>query len=152
MSHRNIKNTLIYIDLEVALFSRKAMNSMLRSSKTVEEACKLARWALGFHYHRWRPDLPQAKMKKLYNTSKSRDAFKVGFLTIKSLLIAIIVSVFSILAVIYVLALRFMFQTVTLNTLDWIMASSLPPEVLCNSRGFHEEKNFDELEWATTTI
>jgi len=53
--------------------------------------------------------------------SESRNAFKVGFLTNKSLIIAVIVSVFSTLAVIYVPTLRFMFQTVTLDLLDWAL-------------------------------
>jgi len=51
--------------------------------------------------------------------SESRNAFKVGFLTNKSLLIAVIISVFSTLAVIYVPTLQFMFKTVTLDLLDW---------------------------------
>ncbi len=51
--------------------------------------------------------------------SESHNAFKVGFLTNKSLLIAVIVSVFSTLAVIYLPPLRFMFQIVTLDLLDW---------------------------------
>ena len=51
--------------------------------------------------------------------SESRNAFKVGFLTNKSLLIAVIVSVLSTLAVVYVPMLRFMFQTVSLDLLDW---------------------------------
>jgi len=53
--------------------------------------------------------------------SESRNAFKVGFLTNKSLLMAVIISVFSTLSVIYVPILRFMFQTVTLDLLDWIL-------------------------------
>jgi len=51
--------------------------------------------------------------------SESRNAFKVGFLTNKSLIIAVIISVSSTIAVVYVPTLRFMFQTVTLNLLDW---------------------------------
>ena len=51
--------------------------------------------------------------------SESRNAFKVGFLTNKPLFIAVIISVFSTLAVIYVPTLQFMFQTVTLDLLDW---------------------------------
>ena len=51
--------------------------------------------------------------------SERRNAFKVGFLTNKALLIAVIVSVLSTLAVIYVPMLQFMFQTVTLDLLDW---------------------------------
>ena len=53
--------------------------------------------------------------------SENRNAFKVGFLTNKSLVIAVIVSIFSTLAVIYVPTLRFMFQTVTLDLLDWAL-------------------------------
>jgi Ca2+-transporting ATPase len=53
--------------------------------------------------------------------SESRNAFRVGFLTNKSLIIAVIISVFSTLAVIYVPTLRFMFQTVTLDLLDWAL-------------------------------
>ncbi|NIR86126.1 HAD-IC family P-type ATPase, partial [Candidatus Bathyarchaeota archaeon] len=55
--------------------------------------------------------------------SESRNAFKVGFLTNKPLLIAVIVSVFSTLAVIYVPTLTFMFQTVTLDLLDWFIVA-----------------------------
>ncbi len=51
--------------------------------------------------------------------SERRNAFKVGFLTNKSLLIAVTISVFSTLAVIYVPTLQFMFKTVTLDLLDW---------------------------------
>jgi len=53
--------------------------------------------------------------------SERRNAFKVGFLTNKSLLIAVIISVFSTLAVIYVPTLQFMFKTVTLDLLDWVI-------------------------------
>ncbi len=53
--------------------------------------------------------------------SESRNAFKVGFLTNKSLLIAVTISVLSTLATIYVPTLQFMFQTVTLDLLDWII-------------------------------
>ncbi len=55
--------------------------------------------------------------------SESRNAFKVGFLTNKMLIIAVIISVFSTLAVIYVPTLRFMFQTVTLDPLDWAVVA-----------------------------
>jgi Ca2+-transporting ATPase len=55
--------------------------------------------------------------------SESRNAFRVGFLTNKSLLIAVIISVFSTLIVVYAPPLRFMFQTVTLNVLDWTMVA-----------------------------
>ena len=53
--------------------------------------------------------------------SERHNAFKVGFLTNKSLLIAVIVSVFSTLAVIYVPTLQFMFQTVTLDLFEWVI-------------------------------
>ncbi len=55
--------------------------------------------------------------------SESHNVLKVGFLTNKSLLIAVMVSVFSTLAVIYVPPLRFMFQTVTLDVLDWTIVA-----------------------------
>jgi len=68
--------------------------------------------------------------------SESRNAFKVGFLTNKSLLVAVIVSILSTVAVIYVPPLQFMFQTVTLNPLDWTIVAffaalgfSILPEV-----------------------
>jgi len=53
--------------------------------------------------------------------SESRNAFRVGFLTNKWLLIAVTLSVLSTLAVIYAPPLQLMFQTVTLNTSDWII-------------------------------
>jgi len=62
--------------------------------------------------------------------SESRNAFRVGFLTNKSLLIAVIVSVFSTLAVIYVPILQVMFQTVPLDLLEWTIV------VLFASLGF----------------
>jgi len=55
--------------------------------------------------------------------SESRNAFRVGFLTNKSLLIAVTISVFSTLAVIYVPTLQFMFQTVTLDLFDWTIVA-----------------------------
>lgn len=51
--------------------------------------------------------------------SESRNAFRVGFLTNKSLIIAVIISIFSTIAVIYVPTLQVMFQTVTLDLLEW---------------------------------
>ncbi len=51
--------------------------------------------------------------------SESRNAFRVGFLTNKLLLTAVLVSVFSTLATVYVPPLQFLFQTVTLDLLDW---------------------------------
>jgi len=55
--------------------------------------------------------------------SESRNAFKVGFLSNKSLLIAVIISVLSTLAVIYIPTLQFIFQTVTLDLLDWAIVA-----------------------------
>ncbi len=73
--------------------------------------------------------------------SESRNAFRVGFLTNKWLLIAVTLSVLSTLAVIYVPPLQLMFQTVTLNLSDWIIvilfASAgffVVPEVLMKKR------------------
>jgi Ca2+-transporting ATPase len=57
--------------------------------------------------------------------SESRSAFRVGLLTNKPLLIAVTISVFSTLAVVYVPILRFMFQTVVLDLLDWITVAFL---------------------------
>lgn len=57
--------------------------------------------------------------------SERRNAFRVGFLTNKSLLIAVIVSVFSTLAVIYIPPLPAMFQTVPLDLLEWTLVISL---------------------------
>jgi len=51
--------------------------------------------------------------------SESRNAFKVGFLTNKWLLIAVFVSVLSTIAVIYASPLQFTFQTVALDLLDF---------------------------------
>jgi Ca2+-transporting ATPase len=53
--------------------------------------------------------------------SEKRNAFKVGFLTNKPLIISVVISVFSTIAVIYVPMLQFMFQTVTLELFDWIL-------------------------------
>jgi Ca2+-transporting ATPase len=55
--------------------------------------------------------------------SERRNAFKVGFLTNKALLIAVIISTLSTLAVIYVPPLQFMFQTVTLDSFDWVIVA-----------------------------
>lgn len=62
--------------------------------------------------------------------SESRNAFRVGFLTNKWLLVAVTLSVLSTLAVIYVPPLQLMFQTVTLNLSDWIIV------ILLASAGF----------------
>ncbi|MFB0514672.1 MAG: cation-translocating P-type ATPase [Candidatus Bathyarchaeia archaeon] len=58
--------------------------------------------------------------------SESRNALRVGFLTNKSLLIAVIISVFSTLAVIYVPTLQVMFQTVSLDLLEWTIVIFVP--------------------------
>ena len=57
--------------------------------------------------------------------SERRNAFRVGFLTNRSLLIAVIVSVFSTLAVIYIPPLPAMFQTVPLDLFEWALVLSL---------------------------
>ncbi|NIP67427.1 ATPase, partial [Candidatus Bathyarchaeota archaeon] len=57
--------------------------------------------------------------------SEKRNAFKVGFLTNKSLLIAVVISIFSTLAVIYIPPLPAMFHTVPLNPLEWALVISL---------------------------
>ena len=73
--------------------------------------------------------------------SEKRNAFKVGFLNNKALLAAVVVSVLSTLAVIYVPALQFVFQTVTLNLVDWLIVALLAatgflviPEVFMRKR------------------
>jgi Ca2+-transporting ATPase len=53
--------------------------------------------------------------------SESRSVFRVGFHTNKALLAAVLISVFSTLAVIFVPALQFMFQTVMLDAVDWVV-------------------------------
>jgi Ca2+-transporting ATPase len=57
--------------------------------------------------------------------SESRHAFKVGFLNNKALLVAIVVSVLSTLAVIYTPALQFLFQTVFLDLTDLAVVAVL---------------------------
>jgi len=56
--------------------------------------------------------------------SERRNAFRVGFLTNKSLFTAVIISVFSTLAVVYVPPLPAMFQTVPLDMLEWSIVIS----------------------------
>ncbi len=56
--------------------------------------------------------------------SERRNAFKVGFLTNKSLFIAVIISIFSTLAVVYLPPLPAMFQTVPLDMLEWSVVIS----------------------------
>jgi integrase len=48
LGHRNIKNTLIYIDLETVLFSGQSDEFHVKTAETIEEACKLAE--VGFDY------------------------------------------------------------------------------------------------------
>lgn len=48
LGHRNIKNTLIYIDLENVLFSGQSDEFHVKTAETVEEACRLAE--VGFEY------------------------------------------------------------------------------------------------------
>ena len=69
--------------------------------------------------------------------SESRNAFRVGFLNNKALLVAVGISVLSTLAVIYIPALQFLFQTVILDLADWAVVVLLSltgflilPEVL----------------------
>jgi Ca2+-transporting ATPase len=69
--------------------------------------------------------------------SESRNAFRVGFLNNKALLVAVGISILSTLAVIYVPALQFLFQTVILDLADWAVVVLLSltgflilPEVL----------------------
>jgi len=80
--------------------------------------------------------------------SESRNAFKVGFLTNKSLLIAMIISVLSTLAVIFVPILQFMFQAVTLDLLDWLIVVFFAswgffviPEVFMKRKTFTTRRN-----------
>jgi Ca2+-transporting ATPase len=80
--------------------------------------------------------------------SESRNAFRVGFLTNKPLLIAVMISVFSTLAVIYVPPLPAMFQTVPLDLLEWtvvILFSSLGflvvPEVFMKRKNSTKKQN-----------
>jgi len=62
--------------------------------------------------------------------SERRNAFRVGFMTNKWLIIAVIISVFSTLAVIYVPLLSAMFQTVQLDLFEWLLV------ILFSSLGF----------------
>lgn len=48
LGHRNIKNTMIYIDFENALFTGENDEFHVKIAKTVGEACKLAE--VGFDY------------------------------------------------------------------------------------------------------
>ena len=57
--------------------------------------------------------------------SENRHAFRVGFLNNKALLVAVTISVLSTFAVIYVLALQFLFQTVMLDLTDWAVVAIL---------------------------
>ena len=53
--------------------------------------------------------------------SESRNAFKVGFLTNKPLIVAVAVSVLSTFAVVYIPALQVLFQTVSIGLSEWIV-------------------------------
>jgi len=57
--------------------------------------------------------------------SESRHAFRVGFLNNKALLVAMMISVLSTLAVIYAPALQFLFQTVFLDLTDLAVVALL---------------------------
>jgi Ca2+-transporting ATPase len=57
--------------------------------------------------------------------SERRNAFTVGFLTNKSLAIAVIISVLSTIAVVYIPPLPAIFQTVPLNLVEWTIVISL---------------------------
>jgi magnesium-transporting ATPase (P-type) len=73
--------------------------------------------------------------------SESRHAFRVGFLNNRALLVAVMVSVLSTLAVIYTPALQFVFQTVFLDLTDLMVVACLSlsgfllfPELLFKKR------------------
>jgi Ca2+-transporting ATPase len=73
--------------------------------------------------------------------SESRHAFRVGFLNNKALLVAVVISILSTLAVIYTPALQFVFQTVFLDLTDLAVVAALSlsgflliPEVLFKKR------------------
>ena len=57
--------------------------------------------------------------------SETRHAFRVGFLNNKALLAAVVISVLSTLAVIYVPDLQFLFQTVVLDLTDLAVVAVL---------------------------
>jgi Ca2+-transporting ATPase len=57
--------------------------------------------------------------------SERRNAFRVGFLTNKSLVIAVIISILSTIAVIYIPPLPAIFQTVPLDLVEWTVVISL---------------------------
>ncbi len=57
--------------------------------------------------------------------SESRHAFRVGFLNNKALLAATLISALSTLAVVYIPALQFLFQTVVLDLSDMVVAAVL---------------------------
>jgi len=49
LGHKNIRNTLIYIDIENTLFQKGGSEEFhVRTARTVEEACKLIE--VGFEY------------------------------------------------------------------------------------------------------
>ncbi|MEM3580492.1 MAG: HAD-IC family P-type ATPase [Candidatus Bathyarchaeia archaeon] len=57
--------------------------------------------------------------------SETKNAFKTGFLTNKWLLVSVLISVASTLAVVYVPALSLLFHTIQLDTAEWIIVASL---------------------------
>jgi Ca2+-transporting ATPase len=57
--------------------------------------------------------------------SERRNAFRVGFLTNKSLVIAVVISVLSTIAVVYIPPLPAVFQTVPLDLFEWTIVISL---------------------------
>ena len=57
--------------------------------------------------------------------SENRNAFRIGFLNNKALLVAVGISVLSTFAVVYVPALQFLFQTVILDLTDWAVVAIL---------------------------
>ncbi len=73
--------------------------------------------------------------------SETRHAFRVGFLNNKALLAAVMISIFSTLLVIYTPALQFLFQTISLDSNDFILVIMLSlsgflliPEILFTSK------------------
>jgi Ca2+-transporting ATPase len=54
-----------------------------------------------------------------------RNAFRVGFFNNKLLLIAVVISILSTLAVVFVPPLTLLFQTVQLEAVDWVVVALL---------------------------
>lgn len=72
MGNKNIRNTLIYIDLENAIFQAQNDEFTVRVAKTVEEACQLIE--VGFEYVTGEYSdggkvFPKTKMKKVREIS-----------------------------------------------------------------------------------